>query len=804
MILQTNENLVDSTLGGVSEEFDIEANAKMFDLLSNKIYEDPIRAIIREISCNAIDAHLESGNPDPIHVYLPTKSEPSLKIQDFGIGMTHEDVMSVYKTYGKSTKSQSEKLIGALGIGGKTPLAYTNQFTLSTARDGKKNEYVIFRNENGIPEVNLISTEDSQETGTSIELAVKYSDMAAFHKAALVTFVFFEQLPSIMRGQEEMLNSIYWYSNLKKSDVYDSLNRFIKNTTRIHNDTFNDYQKEELNLFQKILGEYSANFGVIMSNVFYAVDKEKLNESDLYGEFTEKAYKFPMMGSYGFYKTIKVPSGSVSFQASREVLNYSVKTKEFLQKEFLEEFDTFTSTVLGYKSSQDLIDNAKDEDFDLLSKISKETTDKSDSTFKALSKVYHDAANHFFKSALPGRVFYIFPNSRNHKKCVQELVTNTDDYRADIFKNLYLKKYDAVLEMNDPELYVKLLDKWVNKKSKTNLIALTTYIGKYLDYSDYNSFFVVDKVNDYFKKQCILPIEKITDLVAEYDDDNKQKYQSQSSGRATGPRNTEGKCWDSATRSIIDVNDLVSILNEGKDVTYELFEGEYCVKGYYYEPDFTNIGPKNSSLKNVENKSWHEKNPRLPKHHLYVDYTFFKKNELWDIKNLYFYKDWYLKDMIEKYTEIRNSLKSPVIYNEYIFGSMTDQIFKTGAKKYNGFDTCLLATNYKQYMKERSVPKTEFSELRHVVNKLRSSVFTGREDWYIPAYNALAKKLEEYTTQILAEIDSKADVKTTNYRSKMHKHYPMLKFVSVDRLYGEDMDAVIDYIASIDKLELKN
>jgi hypothetical protein len=804
MILQTNENLVDSTLGGVSEEFDIEANAKMFDLLSNKIYEDPIRAIIREISCNGIDAHLEVGNPDPIHVYLPTKSEPTLKIQDFGVGMTHEDVMSVYKTYGKSTKSQSELLIGALGIGGKTPLAYTNQFSLTTAHDGKKNEYVIFRNENGIPEVNLISSEDTQETGTAVELAIKYSDMSAFHKAALVTFVFFEQLPNIMRGQEEMLNSIYWYSNMNKSDVYESLHRFIKNSTRIHNESFKDYQKEEFNLFSKIMNESSAAFGVIMSNVFYAVDKEKLNESDIYGELTETAYKFPMNQSYGYYKVLKVPSGSVSFQASREVLNYSVKTKEFLQKEFLEEFETFTKTITSYSKPQYFIDNITTENLELLHKLYKQVSDKDNSTFKKLVAVYTEAADHFFKLAISGKIFYIFPNSRNHKNCVQELVTSSTDYRTEIFKNLMTSKYEAILEMDDPELYVKLLDKWVNKKTKTNLIALTTYIGKFLDYSDYKSFFVVEKVNDYLNKNSPIPGEKISELSKLYFDDLKQQNKNLTTSKSTGPRNTEGKCWDSASRSMIDISDLVALLNAGNEITYELFEGEYEVKGYYYEPDFTNIGPKNSSLKNIENRSWREKNQRLPRHHLYVDYTFFKKNELWNLKNVYFYKDWYLKDMIEKYTEIRNSLKTPVIYNEYLFGSMTDKIFKDGDKKYNGFGTCLLANNYKQYIKERSVPRTEFSGLRQTINKLRSSVYTSREDWYIPAYNNLAKKLEEYSTQILAEIESKEDVKTINYTDEMRKHYPMLKFVSMDRLYGDDMDAVIDYIASIDNLELKN
>ena len=50
-------------------------DAQLFKILRSQIYENKILAVVREYSCNALDAHVEAGISDkPIEITLP-KSE---------------------------------------------------------------------------------------------------------------------------------------------------------------------------------------------------------------------------------------------------------------------------------------------------------------------------------------------------------------------------------------------------------------------------------------------------------------------------------------------------------------------------------------------------------------------------------------------------------------------------------------------------------------------------------------------------------------------------------------------------------
>ena len=50
-----------SNVGQIGE-FRIRNSAKAFGILSSGLYANKIRAVIREISCNAVDSHVAAGN----------------------------------------------------------------------------------------------------------------------------------------------------------------------------------------------------------------------------------------------------------------------------------------------------------------------------------------------------------------------------------------------------------------------------------------------------------------------------------------------------------------------------------------------------------------------------------------------------------------------------------------------------------------------------------------------------------------------------------------------------------------------
>jgi len=199
MRLSNNIENVETT--GVSDQvnFSITASAKAFQILSDGLYSDKIRAIIRELACNAHDAHVAAGCPDrKFDVQFPTAMEPEFVIRDYGIGLSYDDVMHLYTTYFDSTKTQSNDFTGALGLGSKSPFSYTKSFTVISYHGGKKMTFTSFIGENGTPQCAHMFTEPStEEVGLEVRFGVNDSDFYQFENRAQRVFRFFNNVPNI-------------------------------------------------------------------------------------------------------------------------------------------------------------------------------------------------------------------------------------------------------------------------------------------------------------------------------------------------------------------------------------------------------------------------------------------------------------------------------------------------------------------------------------------------------------------------------------------------------------------------------
>ena len=123
--------------------FSIKASPVAFDILSSKLYSNPILAIVRELLTNAYDSHKAAGKEDvPIKVNIPSYLEPSLIIRDYGLGLSKEDVMEMYTTFFSSTKSDSNDFTGCFGLGSKTPFSYTTSFSVNSYWNGTKYYFI--------------------------------------------------------------------------------------------------------------------------------------------------------------------------------------------------------------------------------------------------------------------------------------------------------------------------------------------------------------------------------------------------------------------------------------------------------------------------------------------------------------------------------------------------------------------------------------------------------------------------------------------------------------------------------------
>lgn len=187
--------------GGVQAEstFTIKATSKAFDILSSGLYSDKIRAIVRELSCNAHDSHVAAGKADtPIEVKLPTSLDQTFYVKDFGTGLSHDEIIQIYTTYFESTKTESDDFIGQLGLGSKSPFSYAPTFTVEARHNGVKRVYTCFKNEQGMPAISLMGeAETTEENGLTVALAVKRDDIDKFTEAARKVYMYFDPKPVV-------------------------------------------------------------------------------------------------------------------------------------------------------------------------------------------------------------------------------------------------------------------------------------------------------------------------------------------------------------------------------------------------------------------------------------------------------------------------------------------------------------------------------------------------------------------------------------------------------------------------------
>jgi hypothetical protein len=288
----------EAVLSNVGEigEFRIRNSAKAFSILSSGLYANKIRAIIRELSCNAVDSHAAAGKQStPFDVHLPNQLEPWFSIRDYGTGLSHEQVTQIYTTYFESTKTNSNEFIGALGLGSKSPFSYTDNFTVTAIQHGRKGIYSAFINAEGVPSIALMMQEATDEpSGVEIKFSVndRY-DFGKFVDEARQVYTYFKLRP-VVSG----------YSDFK----------------------FNDNQYETKDI---IPGVHSQADGrrrsvAIMGNIAYPIE---IPDAD------QTLGNLRQLLNCGL--EIHFTIGELDFQASREGLSYIPQTIDAVHKKLV-------------------------------------------------------------------------------------------------------------------------------------------------------------------------------------------------------------------------------------------------------------------------------------------------------------------------------------------------------------------------------------------------------------------------------------------------------------------------------------
>jgi hypothetical protein len=304
---------------GQTTGFTMEANEFSFRVLSDGLYQNKIGSMVREVSCNGLDSHVQAGTPDlPVRLHLPDTYEPYFSVQDFGIGLNDAGVRQTFATYFRSTKRNDNAAIGAFGLGSKTPFAYTDAFTIVAVKDGQKRQYSAFIGEKGLPSIanmggefsaSYILTDDNgnnpvaildewnetdEANGVTIIVPVTSSaDFRRFRTEVQNQLAFFPVKPEILN-----CDTIEWMDWTQDTDY--------------------------LNLDNVLIGEYNHRnsfngLWIVQGPVGYKADVDLIKQSMSHDnrEFLD------IIGECGI---LRFELGQIEVTPSREGLSYSKKT----------------------------------------------------------------------------------------------------------------------------------------------------------------------------------------------------------------------------------------------------------------------------------------------------------------------------------------------------------------------------------------------------------------------------------------------------------------------------------------------
>jgi hypothetical protein len=354
-VIETHSAGVQSASG-----FTIAQTSKMFKILSDSLYSDKVMAVIRELSTNAYDSHISAGNKNPFKVTLPTAANPNFIVRDYGTGLSQKDMESLYTTYGASNKNDSNDFVGCLGLGSKSPFAYTKSFTTSSYFNGTKYTYIAAIDDSGVPTLNLFNTADTDEpNGLEISFAVKTHDFSEFTNKAIRIFHYFKMKPIIEGGVNPNLVD-HKYSNRNIVISGDGWR-----VCRLNNDN---------NYFPSNYHRIDSGIVAIMGNIAYPVQanqlvgQEKIEQPDHIAKWN-RAFQKADIDSWksfvgeiinaGLYLELDFGIGELEMDVSREGLQYTksvIKTlRQKTQEIYLEMKDEFSKKIANAKTKVEAI-----------------------------------------------------------------------------------------------------------------------------------------------------------------------------------------------------------------------------------------------------------------------------------------------------------------------------------------------------------------------------------------------------------------------------------------------------------------
>lgn len=435
--------------------FRIESSAKAYEVLASNLYSDKISAVIRELSCNAADAHAEAGISEvPFEVDLPKNNngQTYFRVRDFGSGLNAEQIEDVFTVFFSSTKLGSKSYTGAFGLGCKSPFAITNNFFVNSYINGKKYFYHCHKN-NGIPAISFLK-EESTNQKNGLEIIVPLNSFSdEWHEKAVDIFEYFKTRPKV--------NCEMDYFN-ESNTTYDCGDNW----------------------------EITKNRGVwvVMNNVRYPLDVSQIDHHIINGQAHIK--------STGI--AYHLPARSIEVTPSREGISYTKETIDFLNEHIAKVNKCFIQNI------QDKIQKA---DSMILAKIYYlELYSKYINTYLS-NEIFFFPANYYWKDRQISSSRNVFLQIEYPETIEIGFIYKPHKFSANIKKQLYTNtdlpvhnSYDNMLFIiNDTKASQDSIKAWANRRLKNCNANTITFIVVREEYKNILTKYNAIKENNIIK-----------------------------------------------------------------------------------------------------------------------------------------------------------------------------------------------------------------------------------------------------------------------------------------------------------------
>lgn len=479
--------------------------AAAFNAILEKLYSNPLAAVFRELTTNAVEAHMVANTNKKIKIQIPSQLFPEIVFRDYGIGLNDVEINKYLNCLFSTTKDKTDQFPGGFGLGSKSPLALVDSFNLTSYKDGIAYECIWYKKEGDLPVLSIVDTDETDEpNGLEIRVPLtsivgNYSDFdgAILRTVRSQLFLFRDKI-DLVKGfntkDEVNVNEEFWNPDhiivCKETDKYVT----IKDMT------------SALSMY-KGRSQAFRDFTLLISvgNVIYPLDTQLSAEVELkFKAHFQKLWPtnyIQLTIPIGNVLFLKIPISKLSIAPNRESISNTVDNAKLISdslisivakymeglaaiqdKVTLTNFETILDEVEEYKEEHQRgfkINNSLDERFikNILNLIK-----------------WSEFVENTFKTTHPGELVY---------KYFDYFSTNMKSNGCDTgLKNFFTSKSNSnltIIQVPDLDYVRKTCFTWYLRDkdlrdSSTMIFDNSTYGSKFVNYLKAN-----EKVLNFFK-----------------------------------------------------------------------------------------------------------------------------------------------------------------------------------------------------------------------------------------------------------------------------------------------------------------